>query len=482
MFDDLRQFLKSAEDLDQCNLIEGANWDLEIGRITELQLHVPNAPLLLFDKIKGYKPGYRVVTNFLNTAKLVALAFGLPSEAKDMEIVQFWRDRFKQEFKPVPPIEVETGPVMQNIHIANEVDLFEFPIPRWAELDGGRYIGTADTVIMRDPDEGWVNLGTYRVQVHDKTTATVYIVPGRQGHIIRRKYWDKGLSCPVAVVCGGEPLLWFVSHSGVQWGVSEYDYAGWLRNKPVEVIRGKATGLPIPATAEIVLEGELVPPGGEMRTEGPFAEYTAYYATGATEDEPVFKVKSVLHRNDPVILGAPPQHGPFDYQYGRPLSQAAKIWDELDKQFPGVKGVWLVMESKGSLIMVISIEQRFGGHAKQVAMVAAGCYPLGNLCRFVILVDDDIDPSNMSEVLWAMATRCDPATSLDIMRDCWGTPVDPRLTPEKRRHGDFTASRAIIDACKPYHWMKDFPPSSRSSPEALKKTKEKWGKVLYGHG
>ena len=96
---------------------------------------------------------------------------------------------------------------MENIHVGDKVDLFEFPIPKWHDLDGGRYIGTGHFVIQRDPDEGWINLGTYRVQVHDKNTATIFMSPGKHGDIIRRKYWDKGQSCPVAVVCGAEPLL-----------------------------------------------------------------------------------------------------------------------------------------------------------------------------------------------------------------------------------------------------------------------------------
>ena len=208
MFKDFREFIKKAEELEQINRIEGADWDLEIGLITELQLSVPDAPMLLFDKIKGYKPGYRVVTHFLATELLFNLAFELPLEARGLSVVQILRDKFKNEVKSIPPVEVKTGPVMENIHMGDEVDLFEFPTPKWHNLDGGRYIGTGDIVIQDDPEEHWINLGTYRVQVHDKNTATIYISPGKHGDIIRRKYWEKGQNCPVAVVCGLEPLLW----------------------------------------------------------------------------------------------------------------------------------------------------------------------------------------------------------------------------------------------------------------------------------
>jgi UbiD family decarboxylase len=174
MFDDLREFIKRADELGQVNRIEGADWNLEIGSITELQQSVPNAPMLLFDKIKGYKPGYRIVTDYINTELLTDLAMGFPLEAKGIDLVRNWRDKFKDGVNPVRPVEMKDGPVMENIHTGDDVDLFEFPTPKWHEIDGGRYIGTGDLVIQKDPDTGWVNLGTYRVQIHDKTTLFIF--------------------------------------------------------------------------------------------------------------------------------------------------------------------------------------------------------------------------------------------------------------------------------------------------------------------
>ncbi len=478
MFNNLRDFLKRAEELGQVNLIEGANWDLEIGRITELQLSIPNAPLLLFDKIKGYKAGYRVMTNLIYGDLLVDLAMGFPLEAKGIEIVKIWRDKLKEEFKPVPPIEVKIGPVMENIHIGDEVDLFEFPTPKWHELDGGRYIGTGHLVIQRDPDEGWINLGTYRTQVHDKTTATIFMSPGKHGDIIRRKYWERGLNCPAAVACGVEPLLGSTGYTAIPWGLSEYDYAGGLRNKPVEVVRGKTTDLLIPAGAEIVLEGELLPPGTDDRLEGPFGEYTGYYASGA-RNEPAFKVKSVMHRNDPIITGHPPQVGKYTPE-SKLFADSAVLWNELDKRVPGVKGVWFLHESKGPSMVVISLKQMYAGHAKTAALFAAGYLTETEACRWIIVVDDDIDPSNTADVFWALGQRCDPETSLDVIAGLCTNPLNPMVPPEMRSRRNYNHSRAIVMACKPYDWINEFPASIRSSPEVLKKTKEKWGKFLYG--
>ena len=171
-------------------VIEGADWDLEIGAITEWQCQ-PNTPLLLFDRIKDYKAGYRVLSNLAVTMKRVALLWGLPETEKPMELVKAWRDKIKARFEPVPPVEVKTGSVKENIHIGDDVNLFEFPAPKWHELDGGRYIGTGNMVITTDPDEGWVNLGTYRVQIQGKNIATVKWNEGQHGDVMAKKYWAR---------------------------------------------------------------------------------------------------------------------------------------------------------------------------------------------------------------------------------------------------------------------------------------------------
>ncbi len=478
MYDDLRDYIEKVKEVDKYKVIEGADWNLEIGTLTEIMTG-PDSPMLLFDKIKDYQPGYRVASNVIATERRFALTVGLPLELKGTDLVNAWRQKMKATFELVPPVEVETGPVKENVLLSDDIDLFKFPTPKWHELDGGRYIGTGNMVIQRDPDDGWVNLGTYRVQVHDKSTATIYMSPGRHGDIIRRKYWDKGLSCPTAVTCGGDPLLWMFSSTPVtRSGVCEYDYTGWLRGRPTEVIKGPITGLPIPATAEIVLEGELVPPDTDTRKEGPFGEWVGYYASGV-KPEPEFKIKAILHRNNPIILGCPPLVPPVDtFAFGKHIIRSAELWNELEKQVPGVKGVW-TKDGVGPMHMnIVSIEQKYGGHAKQTAMAVAGSYLSGYMNKFVIIVDDDIDPANITEVLWAMCTRCDPGDAIEIIRNCWGSMLNPALSPEQRRQGDLTHSKVIITACKPFHWHSEFPSTIRVRQELVENTKNKWQKIL----
>jgi UbiD family decarboxylase len=287
---------------------------LEIGNLSYLAAASFGSPALLFDKIKDHKPGYRILSTPYGTYKRIALSLGLSLEADGLGLVREMREKLKRPFEPVPPMEVKGGPILENVHKEDEVDLFEFPTPQWQPPDGGRYIGTGSTIITRVPDEGWVNFGCQRVQIHDKSTATIMFDQARHGAIIRNKYWARGQSCPVAVTCGGDPFHIFVASSRIPWGTSEYDYVGWWRREPVEVIRGRTTGLPIPACAEIVLEGEIVPPEVETRVEGPFSEWTGHYAP--KRNEAVFRVKCILHRNDPILLGALPFFWVLGFYFG----------------------------------------------------------------------------------------------------------------------------------------------------------------------
>ncbi|MBI4331886.1 MAG: UbiD family decarboxylase [Chloroflexi bacterium] len=473
MYKDLQEFIDDVGQYDRLKVIEGADWDLELGLITELTLRKPDAPLVIFDRIKGYNAGYRVLSNLVASPRRVAMALGLPREAKGLELVKLLRTRIDRPFKPLPPVKVSTGPVKYHVHTGGDVDLWEFPVPKWHGLDGGRYIGTGDMVIQKDPDTGWVNLGTYRVQALDKNTAALHANPGHHGAEIARKYWERGQSCPVAVVCGQEPLLWTMACSNIQRGVSEYDYAGWLAGEPVEVVKGAAVDLPIPAHAEIVIEGEFISPEVETRVEGPFGEWWGYYG-GKASPHPIIRVKAICHQKDPIIVGCPPML-PIDNDLARLIIDGAELWNDLDRHYPGIKGVWLAPEGRGGPMCIVSVQQQFPGHARHVATALASSVALH---RWVIVVDDDIDPSNNAEVLWALGTRCEPANSIDIMEGFRTIASNPRVEPEKRSSRNFASSRALVYACKPYSWIKDFPPSVKSGPDALKKTEEKWAKEL----
>jgi len=472
MFDDFRSFIEKLDEIGDLEEVRGADWDLEIGGITEM-VALRQGPALLFDEIKDYPKGYRLASNVIMTPSRQKLAFGFPEGFSNLDVVREWKDKFNQ-YKPVPPVKVEKGPVMENMKTEEEVNVLEFPVPKWHHRDGGRYIGTGVVNITRDPDDGWVNCGTYRVMVQDEKTLAFYASPGKHATMIREKYWSGGKPCPVVMCFGQDLLLFAMSGTGLPWHMSELEAAGYLKNRPLEVIKGKVTGLPIPAAAEIAIEGFAALPSVSGRPEGPFGEWTGYYASGA-RTEPVVDVKAVYYRNDPILHGHPPVPPPANSWWPIPIHTASRLWNRLDViGIPGIQSVYV--HGPGSrIVSVISIKQMYLGHATQVGAVAISLLS-GGACtgRYAIVVDEDIDPSNWDEVMWAVTTRCDPEKNIQIVKGFLSSPLDPMLSPDRRAQGDFTTAKVIINACRPYHWMKDFPPVNKATEELKNKILEKW--------
>lgn len=474
-YKDLRDWLKEVEKLNQLKKIDKAAWELEMGAITELIYHegkgVP--PAIMFDQIPGYPQGFRALFGASCSPERMALTLGFPASVKTgVDLVRTYRDEVKT-IQPIPPRFVKDGPIFENVDRGDDVNVLKFPVPKMHELDGGRYIGTACLVITRDPDEGWVNFGAYRVMVHDEKRVAFYVSPGKHANLQRQKYFERNQPCPVAVCVGQDPLLFLASGNEVAYGLSEYDYAGGFKGEPIDVVKGEYTGLPIPANAEIVLEGEAVP--GDMEREGPFGEWTGYYASSA-RPEPVIQVKNVYYRNNPILCCARPGRPPSDYSFSKCVVKSGMIWDELEKAgIPNVKGVWCHEAGGGRMLNIVSIKQSYPGHARQAGLVTSQCHAGAYLGRYVIVVDEDIDPSNTFDVLWALASRSEPAESIEIIRRCWSGPLDPRIPVGKKGFN----SRAIIDACRPYEWKDEFFPVVESSPELRSATLEKWRNIIF---
>jgi 4-hydroxy-3-polyprenylbenzoate decarboxylase len=398
------------------------------------------------------------------------LIYGVAEDLDDDEAVQVWRDRLKN-YAPVRPIEVPSGPITENVVLGEDVDLAKLPWVRWHEHDGGRYVcGTS--VVMRDPETGYINLGSYRFKLVDRNRIVVHIGSGHNGDVIRKKYWANQRSCPVAISLGQDPAIFIVAGTNVAWGVPEYEFIGWMRGAPVEVTRGVSTDLPIPSTAEIVLEGEMLPPSAGSEIEGPFGEASGYYGGGA-RPSPITKIHSILYRNDPIVMGDPPlivEGSGQNVLYSRSID----VREELDALgIPGIKGV----NYKYSRT-ILSLRQSYPGHAMRAALGSMGGGAGGYHGKMVIVVDDDINPHNLEEVLWAMATRCDPAKSISLCKGTWSYAIDPALSPAKRAVGDYTSSVAFFNACKPFHRPDSVPSSTRISEQARKAYAAKWGHLL----
>ena len=470
--EDLREFIARTERAGELLRIKGVDWKLEMGALAEIiyQTKTQDPPAILFEEIPGYPAGMRVLAGATNSSKRLALTLGLPEPKGPLDVVRGYRDRMKTH-RPIPPRIVPSGPVLENIDRDEAVDVLKFPVPFLHEHDGGRYIGTHDLVVMRNPEEYWINAATYRVMVHDRNTVGLWMSPGKQGRQIRDKYFKAGKPCPVLICCGQDPLLFLASGNELKFGLSEYDYAAGHRGLPYDLVLSELYGLPMPAHAELVLEGEMVP--GDVAPEGPFGEFTGYYAGGQSE-QPVVRVKRVYWRNDPIMTIASPMRPPSDFSFSKCVMKAGMIWDEVERAgLSGVAGVWCHEAGGARMFNVIAIKQAYAGHARQAGMLAASCQSGAYLGRFVVVVDEDVDPTDLFDVVWAMSTRCDPIEDIDFIRRMWSTPLDPRLP-----RGTVENSRAVIIACRPFERLAEFPRVARASPELRAAVAAKYAAIL----
>jgi UbiD family decarboxylase len=467
---DLRDFIEQVDRLGALRRIDGADPHLEIGAITELAAGMPDCPALLFDNIKGYPRGFRVFTNATTNVQRAALALNLDPALRPLDALTAWMRR-RTNLQMREPQRVGNAPFREHSDSGKAVDLGKFPVPQWHQKDGGPYIGSGSLVVMRDPDSGWINASIYRVQVHAKDRVTVQFDHlGRHNAIIAKKYWDKGQRCPVAVVNGEDPALFIAGFEYLPEGVSEYAFAGAIKDEPISVCDGPVTGLPIPVFTEIVMEGTLLPFPQTALPEGPFGEFTGYYASEA-RPAPVMQVEAVHYRGDPVLLGSPPMKPPR-FHFGLPF-RAASIWGNLEAA--GVTDIVGAWQHVSQLMTVVALRQRYDGHAKRAALIAAANSYMG---RLIVVVDEDVDPSNLADVMWAITTRAEPSESVDIIREAWSSSLDPRISPERRLQGATSQSKMIINACKPFVWKSQFPPSSALSVEELAAVERDWGHLL----
>jgi UbiD family decarboxylase len=174
------------------------------------------------------------------------LALDLPLDIHPLELLRLWRDKRKTAAL-IPAKIVKDGPILECVQEGEDVNLEAFPAPLWHTGDGGRYIGTADNVIVGDPDQGWINVGVYRGMVQSRNRMSLWINPMKHGRILVERHWSRGQAAPVAVVLGCEPVTWMSGSMSPPLGTSEYDMAGSFRGAPVEIVHLPLTGLPAPA-------------------------------------------------------------------------------------------------------------------------------------------------------------------------------------------------------------------------------------------
>jgi len=236
------------------------------------------------------------------------------------------------------------------------------------------------------------------------------------------------------------------------------------------------TGLPIPAHAEIALEGFISAEEVEI-PEGPYGEWQGYYQEGWPRN-PVIQIDRVYHRDDPIILGCPQGKPPHEDNRFLAYLRSGLIWDQLEKAgVPNVVNVWSPPEGGNRLMTVVAIEQAYPGHAKQTAHIAAQCAAAVELNRITVVVDHHVDATSLQDVMWAILTRCDPARDVDIIARTKGMRIDVAVSHEDREAR--LNSRMIIDATAPFELADQRGGGAPvGSPQRSRATREKWGWVL----
>lgn len=475
---DLREWLAHVEAMGELVRVDNpVSRDEEMSAVSYLVAKQQPSPAILFERPTGFDNspiGARMLWNILGPSfKRVALTLGEPVDTPRVELIRRTKDKLKQR---IPPFEVpaEQAPIYENSIIGENIDLNQLPIPRHWPLDGGRYAGTGDAVITRDPDTGYLNIGTYRMMQQGKAETGLYLSPGKDARLHITRAWQQDKPIQVAAAWGIDPLFMMVGSQTFPKNISEYEFAGGIKGMPIPVVRGKTTDLLLPANAELVVEGVIEP--NSVKAEGPFGEFSGYY--GRPEAGcPLVNITAIHYRSSPILTNALMADYPSCEQSGFfSVIRSAKIWDDLDKLgIPGIAGVYSHPAAAGGFGMtVISLEQRYAGHAAQALALAAQGPGGAYYTKWIIAVDEDIDPTDTDEVIWAMASRCNPIEDIDILRNTWSTWLDPTQNPpEKRPYG----SKALINACREHRHLPVFSKRTALRKSIYDKVAERWSEL-----
>ncbi|GAA2596120.1 non-oxidative hydroxyarylic acid decarboxylases subunit C [Streptomyces axinellae] len=440
--DDLRTFLDTLEEegqllrigeevLPEPDLAAAAN---AAGRIGE------GAPALYFDRVKGFDDA-RIALNVHGSWRNHALALGLPKETSTKEQVEEFARRW--DAFPVTPERRADAPWRENTVTGDDVDLFRIlPLFRLNDGDGGFYLDKA-AVVSRDPDDpehfGKQNLGTYRLEVTGPDRLAIQPVPMHDIAQHLRKAEERDEDLPVAITLGNDPVIPIVSGMPMAYDQSEYEMAGALRGAPLPIATAPHTGIDVPWGAEVVIEGVIE--SRVRQIEGPFGEFTGHYSGGRRM--PVVRIERVSYRTRPVFeslyIGMPWTE--CDYLVGP--NTCVPLLKQLRAEFPEVQAV-NAMYTHG-LLVIISTRKRYGGFAKAVAMRAMTTpHGLGYVSQ-VIVVDEDVDPFDLPQVLWAQSAKVNPRDDVVVIPNLSVLELAPAASPAG------ITSKMIIDATTPVH-------------------------------
>ncbi len=423
-------------------VLEGEGRLLRIGKSVDVDENISALSYLsylqraqgcLFSDVKGF-PGWEVASQLVMDRDMWALALGVP----ESEVVATFAERLAT---PIAPLLDTSGPVQEVVETGDEVDLMKIPAMWTSERDPGRYIASG-MCIIKDPKTGIRNMSVHRAQILSRNTTGYYMVP-RQAMRIHQMHQELGRPMEAAMVIGGHPLIMFAAGFVAPYGMDELAIAGGLLRHPVRLLKCKTIDVEVPADAEMVLEGEILP--AEIAPEGPFGEVTGTYSKVGTA--PVFRVKAVTRRAKPVFYAMSCGMPPSDAHSITCVVVEAKLSDHLKGVDGGLLDIRDIRCPGGMspLILALRMHPRYAGQSK-IALMAAAASPYLHP-KLLVATDADVDISDPWQVLRALAARFDPATDLtriDATRVFTldnASPLPPGVNPMHR-----TGTKALFDA------------------------------------
>ncbi|HEV2045329.1 MAG TPA: menaquinone biosynthesis decarboxylase [Chthoniobacterales bacterium] len=472
------QFIEALDRADELDRVTvPVDTDLLIAEWADREMKSPGGgKALLFEQpiVDGKKSAFPVAINTMGSRKRIAMALGRDSIDEIAQEIQLI-------LKAKPPTDLREGwsLLKQGIHLlharpksvkegacqeivhkieaeagAADFSLRDLPILKCWPKDGGRFI-TLPNVHTRDPESGARNVGVYRMQVFDERTTAMHWQIHKVGARHGKRYYEKNERMPVAVTLGGDPAYSFAATAPLPDGLDEILFAGFLRKKSVELVHCKTIDVDVPADVDFVLEGHVQP--GEMRPEGPFGDHTGYYT--AVEDYPVFHLTAITHRKDAIypttIVGIPPME---DFYLG---DATVRIFLPVFKMnFPELVDMTLPPEGVFHNLVFVSIRKQY---PYQAFKVMHGLWGMGQMMfsKYIVVVDEDCDVHNTSEVLFRLCANTDPARDTTVIKNPSDS-LDHAPTEQNiGSHMGFDATRKLPG--ENYH---------RQWPELLKMTDE----------
>lgn len=437
MYNDLREFLAELKKRNELvEITKEVDTKFEIGDVCR-RVNDVEGPALLFRNVKAHSD-WTVVTNVLGTLNRLALALETPSK----QMVTEYCERIKEAgmFGPVI-ISREKAPCKEVIKMGPEVNLNEIPIPIWHPGDGGPYISVG-VQITKDPDSGVRNASIVRQMVQRRDQLGILLLPGKHTAIHFRKKEKTHAPLDIAVAIGVDPVIEIMGCHKGPLEEDEFAVAGALRRKKIELVKCETVDLEVPATAELVIEGQLLP--GEPYPEGPFGEFTGTLGP-ATDNNPPMKVTCITHRRNPIYQGLYVGKTPNEDGYLGALTISASILAKARRNCPGLVAYAKSPYGPGTLWGIAAIKKTHPGHAKEAIGAIWKTQPSQNLSeafmRFLVIVDDDINVHDLKEVTWAISTRCRPERDIFLERD-GGVGISPLATDS----GAGFSGRVMMDA------------------------------------